>query len=78
MSVNQLIKKFLEHPLYAAFIIEALVFYAKAVTAKGEPEEDTRSLISQKTWYNIAKDVNSTIESHFKKESNVQTSGDLS
>ena len=62
MSINKYIERIMRHPLYTIFIIEALSYYAKAVIAKGEPEENPRALISQKTWYNIAKDVDSEIK----------------
>lgn len=72
-----------EHPIHAAFIIEAIRHYSETVISKGEPEDDTKALISPKLWYAVAETVNSQLVYNFESKKatengNSQTSGNLS
>ncbi len=70
-----------EHPIHAAFVIEAIRFYSESVVSKGEPEDNPKALISPKLWYAVAETVNSQLVYNFEsgkaKNGTTQTSGDL-
>ncbi|WP_396190103.1 hypothetical protein [Flavobacterium sp.] len=72
-----------EHPIHAAFIVEAIRFYSESVLKQGEPEDNSKALISPKLWYAVAETVNSQLVFNFESKKatengTTQTSGNLS
>ena len=52
--------------LVQSFVIEALRFYAEKVTENGEPEDDGKSIVNPKAWYNTGKEVLEKVNLKYK------------
>jgi hypothetical protein len=69
LSTSALIEKLSNNegfgPLSQLFIIEAIRYYSERIIENGEPTDNGKTLINPIAWYNIAKEMNSSIESNY-------------